>query len=648
MVRRFIVCLLALCFAQAAFAQSIGGFNVPSDLTSQPGGGYSAVPPVLDTTNSAHNVNVDPNITPMPVTSTQLTNIPIPSDTGRVFTNGTDWAETTGTGTGCTSFGLVLGLGGDTGCTEAKVRFHFDFSHYAADDPIRNARLPGSSHIHCFGGNGTTNAFSTTKSLRQHALTSTATGTDANATGYWWPCIISTNYYGDGVSRVVKPDSVVLYYQFTANTAALVAHTKKQVLIPVGLRYVTGFNMDDGHSPEDTTHADKGAGQWYQDIVDTMNAANAASGGSSTRYRLQATSGSKLYATQAAYTCSTQATVPIAYQGSNGTTSSMYFVAPDGSDPWGGQCEAAKFDGSISGSVLTVTNVISGTMQWGQGLPLQTDGGLATSSITSQLTSTEPGGTLGLRGTYQLSTAPAVSGAITGGWAIHDFFVTISGPHCYDGTNLWSPGGYKHVTITIYDSKYGESVCPTNYYFIPSFQLHIHYTQYGHADRSKWDLSSDAGARTRLSCTKTGTGNNVCPPGFSFHTDWMDGWDHNIMNLWLQECLGAMNNNAHQCGVPFISHNKSLVGDSVATLITIGANCGAATPPRCPQINPAYTPRVLSTDPGWGAIPSSWQHSITNRPVHGMNDNMPTPVNDNQTKLAGVQPVHFDLRSVGR
>jgi hypothetical protein len=158
MLKRLILAVLAVFFfAAPASAVTCGGFTVPTDVASQPGWTCNTVTPQLDTTNSATNVVVDPAVTPP--TQVGLTNIPAPSYTNRVsaFTV----AERSGNGATCTSYGLLVSEGGDTGCTEAKFRTFADFSHYAPDDPIRNFGAPGTSHLHCFFGNGTTNAYST-------------------------------------------------------------------------------------------------------------------------------------------------------------------------------------------------------------------------------------------------------------------------------------------------------------------------------------------------------------------------------------------------------------------------------------------------------------------------------------------------------
>jgi hypothetical protein len=221
------------------------------------------------------------------------------------------------------------------------------------------------------------------------------------------------------------------------------------------------------------------------------------------------------------YTCTGSTVSDPATVAASGAGAARFIVRPDGGDPYDGTCETGIFNGSANGTTLTVTSVASGKMQPFQALvaPFSTD--YTTYVINSQLTSTEAGGALGGTGTYSLSHAVTGTVTFTNQVATHQFYVRIAGAQCWDGKNLWSPGGYKHVVELIYDTKYSAYVCPKNYYHIPSLRLEIGFTQYGWADRQRWILTSDAGARTRLG----GCSLVDCPSGFTFHTDWMNGWD---------------------------------------------------------------------------------------------------------------------------
>jgi len=96
------------------------------------------------------------------------------------------------------------------------------YSHHAPDDPIVFPREPGFSHDHTFVGNVSTNAFSTTASLRAAPTTCDPRGDSA---AYWAP----TLYVGD---KPVLPLGAAIYYR-RLTTAPVRA-------FPPGLRMVAG------------------------------------------------------------------------------------------------------------------------------------------------------------------------------------------------------------------------------------------------------------------------------------------------------------------------------------------------------------------------------------------------------------------------
>jgi hypothetical protein len=296
MVRRIIFALLALCYTTGTLAQS---FPKPPDVPA-----YVAVTPLYKTDGTA-NTPIDPAVTPPPYT--ELTNIPVPSTTGRVSSG-----HTYGPGS---PYCLIIADGGT--CNETKFRTSIDCGYILPDDPIRNYGQPGQSHLHQFCGAGSANANSTYKTLRQHALDSAAAGIDINATAYWRPCTVVLNPYGDGKNFCLKDNFWTVYY--------VGLRSMKPTHYPVGLRFVTGFDMD-AASPS-TQFA------WLQTIID---AANVASGYN--RYSLKNSSGQ--YENQGFYNCSgaTPSAVP-------------YYVNPDGSDPFNGTCASgALFWISVDGA----------------------------------------------------------------------------------------------------------------------------------------------------------------------------------------------------------------------------------------------------------------------------------------------------------
>jgi hypothetical protein len=379
-LKRFLLALLALAFCNAAFAAP-----KPPDVAPP-----SLVTPLYKTDGSL-NTPIDPAVTPMPIGS-GLTNVPVPSQTNRVST-GADLTPTSFTGsisgttltvsavasgkaiavgdhiggTGVTAETTVSSLGTGTGgvgtynvnnsqtvgsesmtssdfnycitplnggatdCGEAKFRTQANFTEMLPDDPERNFGQPGLSHLHCFFGNSTTNANTTYKSGRAHSIGSAAAGADANGTHYWYPCVERVNPYGNGKNYAIKPNLITIYYTGEPADMQLAAY------IPVGLRYVFGFDMDSS-AP---TYGTGGQYAWLQTALD---AANTASG--HTRYQL--TNPSSGLGSAVRWIC-TGAT-PVAGADTHiEASSSKYLAMPDGSDPFGGTCPAGDIFARIDG-----------------------------------------------------------------------------------------------------------------------------------------------------------------------------------------------------------------------------------------------------------------------------------------------------------
>jgi hypothetical protein len=93
----------------------------------------------------------------------------------------------------------------------------------------------------------------------------------------------------------------------------------------------------------------------------------------------------------------------------------------------------------------------------------------------------------------------------------------------------------------------------------------------------------------------------------TFHTDWDDGWDQTIRNIWEQNCTGSLHHTPHQCDSSQISATQNLQGGS-------GGQAGAGG--RNPQVDTSSTPHTLETDPGWMLIPPAWSGGMTNMHIH--------------------------------
>ncbi|MBB5867109.1 hypothetical protein F4553_000488 [Allocatelliglobosispora scoriae] len=99
------------------------------------------------------------------------------------------------------------------------------YSHSFKDDPIVFPGLPGASHMHSFFGNRSTNANTTTASLR--ANTAASCGPVGDPSAYWIPTL-----YQNGVA--IEPRGVTVYY------SSRLPDPTKTVPFPQGFRMIAG------------------------------------------------------------------------------------------------------------------------------------------------------------------------------------------------------------------------------------------------------------------------------------------------------------------------------------------------------------------------------------------------------------------------
>ncbi len=145
--------------------------------------------------------------------------------------------------------------------------------------------------------------------------------------------------------------------------------------------------------------------------------------------------------------------------------------------------------------------------------------------------------------------------------------IQIVGQTCWDGKNLWSPTGYDHVIMRVWDTVQSKFVCPNNYYQIAHLNIQTQFSHEGFAGPrgyGNWRLSSD-------NARQTATGQPVLP-GSTFHTDWFGGWDGGVWTEVNSYCLGAENNSPHEC-------NNSAFSDTEALIVSDAAPDG-----RFPQV----------------------------------------------------------------
>ncbi len=179
---------------------------------------------------------------------------------------------------------------------------------------------------------------------------------------------------------------------------------------------------------------------------------------------------------------------------------------------------------------------------------------------------------------------PWAGACVAGSWLIAE----LNGPQCYDGVNLWSPGGYKHFRRVIVDSvgTHQAKGCPNGWFRLPSIVITMSMKHQGFADYGTWYLSSDASATARAQ-----TINPAAPamrPGESFHTDWMNGWDDTELLRWQEFCFGIPSGGTmHTCANGSLDATHRLLG---------GAGGNAPDGSRVPQISLTTYTTLLRSD----------------------------------------------------
>ncbi len=458
MIRYFLAFVAALLPTVAMAQTTVDGFVVPPDVTAV--GGYTPFTPTYASGSTENQVGDGSTARggTMPVLATMPADIPSVA---------TGWIPVSGDATGTSNYETIV----DPATQEVKMRTIANFSHVNFDDPIRNWGQPGTSHCHTFFGNNQTNAFSTYASLRTRAnsraaaskVASTTAGGPYNGTGYWHPCVIKPNAFGDGKNYAHKPSVYIIYY--ADNPASPALHAQR---LPRGMRYILGTNMSD---PYDT-------------VVKARIAAANAQSGTAGRYAY-AGSGFQGWECRNPAANVVRAITVDEHPNTQNTGQNYYqgFTTSGGADPWGGNC-------------------------------------------------------------------------ISGDWLVANF----NGPNCYDGTNLWSPGGYKHLIRRVTDnvSTAASEGCPNGWYQLAGITITMWFKHQGWSDYSTWYLSSDAAATAAAQAIDGGAAAMV--PGQSMHTDWMNGWDDTTLMKWQNNCFGVNGGTMHTCAAGRISATEVMIG----------------------------------------------------------------------------------------
>lgn len=93
----------------------------------------------------------------------------------------------------------------------------------------------------------------------------------------------------------------------------------------------------------------------------------------------------------------------------------------------------------------------------------------------------------------------------------------IDFPQCWDGVNLDSSDHKSHMADPV------AGACPSSHpVAIPVITLNVLYLVRTANEAQNWRLSSD---------------NTALPPGYSIHADWFDGWNSDVRNTWIENCV---------------------------------------------------------------------------------------------------------------
>ncbi len=132
----------------------------------------------------------------------------------------------------------------------------------------------------------------------------------------------------------------------------------------------------------------------------------------------------------------------------------------------------------------------------------------------------------------------------------------LNSAQCWDGANLWVPGGYRHFRQLIRDNTLAINVCPNGWYKVPVVEVKPQFTHQGFSDYGSWRLSSDNAAATV-------SGHSVLN-GASMHTDEILAWDDTTLNLYSNFCLAVGGGTYHECNGSTVSATQRLVLTHVA------------------------------------------------------------------------------------
>lgn len=139
------------------------------------------------------------------------------------------------------STGLVNG-GSTTGTDEHKFRTVCAVAGVGQFDPIRGYGTLPYGHLHTFFGASNFSQSSTYTTIRNSdGATATCPGLGLNNSLYWAPSVLVPNAAGGGVTKVKKPEYIILYYVDLQN----IAYASQYDFFLRGETMIAGMDMDD-------------------------------------------------------------------------------------------------------------------------------------------------------------------------------------------------------------------------------------------------------------------------------------------------------------------------------------------------------------------------------------------------------------------
>jgi hypothetical protein len=127
---------------------------------------------------------------------------------------------------------------------------------------------------------------------------------------------------------------------------------------------------------------------------------------------------------------------------------------------------------------------------------------------------------------FECDSTGVKSDAVPSCGANTDLVMKIIFPQCWDGVNLDSPDHRSHMSDRV---GAGGGACPPSHpVALPEIQFFVRYPTGPQAGTTAfWRLSSD---------NYPATSSNA---GYSIHADWFNGWDQDIMNTWVRNCINT-------------------------------------------------------------------------------------------------------------